>query len=565
MAEADEVSPNPFYDALLALPQAVAVFDDRRRFVAWNASFEEIYGGDGIDLRPGLSFVEHLRISIRLGRVPGAVGHEEEWVAKRLARFEAAQGHYDHQLANGRWMRVQERKLPGNWRIGIRYDITELVEREKHFRLLFDANPIPMLLIDRATLNIVAANDVATLFYGYSHEQFLRLSLKDIRLESRPGEIDDVIDRLHEPEIAAIPRIHLLASGERRIVRVGGRTIEHNGRPTILAAIFDMTAEVSLQQEVLEAQQFLVDVVDQIPMALFVKDMSKDGSYVLRNKEAERVFGRDSATLIGRNDREVLGPELADRVEQSDARALLAGSSGVEEEHASQWEDGTSHTTRVRKVPLVDRVTGAPRYVLGIAEDVTDERARQARISFMAHHDALTGLPNRFMFRERLESALVRLRGTSDLIALLIVDLDGFKQINDSFGHGAGDELLIAASRRLEACIKVSDTVARLGGDEFAVLQTPISQIGEAAWLATRLVRDLSKPFQVESGDFNISASVGIAATGADGLIVEAIMADADAALYTAKRQGRGRFRFAAPYSGGSYHKGNDEAARGKK
>jgi diguanylate cyclase (GGDEF)-like protein/PAS domain S-box-containing protein len=462
-------------------------------------------------------------------------------------------------------MRVQDRKLPGDWRVGIRYDITELVEREKHFRLLFDANPIPMLLIDQASLNFVAANDAARLFYGYTSGQFLQLGLKDIRPESRPGEIAAMIDRLHEPEIAAIPRIHLLASGERRIVRVSGRTIEHNGRATVLAASFDITAEVTLQQEVIEAQQFLVDVVDQIPMALFVKDMSKDGSYVLRNKEAERVFGRDSATLIGRTDREVLGAELADWVEQSDARALLAGSGGAEEERAGLWEDGTSHTTRVRKVPIVDRLSGAPRYVLGIAEDVTEERARQARISFMAHHDALTGLPNRFMFRERLESALARLRGTRELIALLIVDLDGFKQINDSFGHGAGDELLVAAGRRLEACVKVTDTVARLGGDEFAVLQAPISQIGEAAWLATRLVRDLSKPFHVDSGDFSISASIGIAATGADGLIVEAIMADADAALYAAKREGRSRFRFAAPYSGGLYGEGDDEAVRGKK
>jgi hypothetical protein len=148
-------------DAIEALPEAIAIFDQEDRFVLWNRQFERVYAGDGVEITSGLRFEEHLRNCLARGRVTDAVGREELWLAERLARFAAADGAYEHQLSSGRWVRVQDRSLAHGGRIGIRSDVTELVERKHSLRLLFDANPMPMLLIDRQTLGFLAVNDAA--------------------------------------------------------------------------------------------------------------------------------------------------------------------------------------------------------------------------------------------------------------------------------------------------------------------------------------------------------------------------------------------------------------------
>lgn len=534
-------------DALEALPEAVAVFDDEDRFVLWNGKFEDFFGGEGAALRRGLRFEDHLRHSLACGRIPAAAGREEAWLAERLKQFHLAEGGYDHQLADGRWVRAQDRRLPHGGRIGIRTDITQLVGSDQSSRVLFEANPTPMFLLDRQSLQMVAVNDAALEFYGYSREQFLGLTLRDIRPERQPGEIEQIIDHLHEPEIAAQPRIHLASSGEERVVRVKGRVIDYLGRPTVLAAIFDTTGQDKVEEEARRSRQFLRDVFDHIPTAVFVKDMHDGGRYVLRNKASAVVFGRPSDILIGKSDREVLGADRVGLIEQRDRELSELGVAETVDDDRIVEPDGSTRLIRVRKVGFSETAPGRYRYVLGIAEDVTAQRASEARIAFKAHHDALTELPNRFLFQDRLETALARLPGTSQLLAVLLIDLDGFKSVNDTWGHGIGDELLKAVGDRMRTSLRPSDTVARLGGDEFAVLQAPIDQLGEAAWLASRLVSQLSAPFHVAGRELRISASIGISLAPLGSTQPSGLLSQADAALYQSKREGRNRFRFADP------------------
>ena len=415
-------------DAIEALPEAVAVFDEGGRFVLWNRRFAEIYAGEGLELHGGLSFEEHLRRSVALGRVADAVGREDAWIKERLARFYSADGAHDHQLADGHWMRVQDRKLPHGGRVGIRADITDLLRME--------------------------------------------------------GEV-------------------------RR------------------------------------SREFLRTVLDHIPTAVFVKDMRDGGRYILCNRSTEAVYRRSSLGVLGATDRDILSPGEAERIADSDQAALRLGSAGTVDEEMLRQADGSERLIRTRKVAFSEDATSAPRYVLGIAEDVTEQRASEARIAFMAHHDALTELPNRYLFRDRLESALTRLQGTSELLAVLLVDLDGFKSVNDSWGHAAGDALLQAVAERMLACLRRTDTVARLGGDEFAILLAPLNQIGEAAWLATRLIGQLAASFSVGGRQLKTSASIGISIAPRGGTEPGELLSRADSALYQAKREGRNRFRFA--------------------
>jgi diguanylate cyclase (GGDEF)-like protein len=183
---------------------------------------------------------------------------------------------------------------------------------------------------------------------------------------------------------------------------------------------------------------------------------------------------------------------------------------------------------------------------LATHEDITDRRLAEATLVFMARHDALTRLPNRFMFRERLEQALERV-GRGSGCAVLCLDLDRFKLVNDTLGHPAGDALLRATAERLQACVREGDTVARLGGDEFAIVQLAAERAQDAELLATRIVAAFSVPFDIEGHLISAGTSVGVAMAPGDGTSPEKLLKNADIALYLAKTEGTSRVRFFEP------------------
>ncbi len=185
-------------------------------------------------------------------------------------------------------------------------------------------------------------------------------------------------------------------------------------------------------------------------------------------------------------------------------------------------------------------------------EAVIVERTRELKLlnedlRRKAHHDPLTMLPNRLLFNDRLDSALIHARRYGRSFALLLVDLDFFKEVNDAFGHAAGDELLVDVARRLETCVRESDTVARLGGDEFAILLSETGDAAEAENVARRTVELLGEPYLLSAGMARVSASVGMALYPAHGDSAEALLRNADVALYSVKLGGRNGWRVYAP------------------
>ena len=178
-----------------------------------------------------------------------------------------------------------------------------------------------------------------------------------------------------------------------------------------------------------------------------------------------------------------------------------------------------------------------------VHRDVTDQRKADERIRYLARHDALTGLANRVVFNEAIASECARVqRGAA--IAVLCLDLDRFKQVNDTLGHPIGDKLLQAVAERLKASVRATDTLARLGGDEFAILQVMAEQPGGASHLADRIIETISSPFEIDGHQIAIGASVGISISPGDGVEADVLMRNADLALYRAKSDGRRTFRF---------------------
>ncbi len=237
---------------------------------------------------------------------------------------------------------------------------------------------------------------------------------------------------------------------------------------------------------------------------------------------------------------------------------LTAGGSEIFRESADEifaenerrWSEGTSSVflrelTDGRAISIMHEPIASGGW-LTTYEDITERRRAEAKISHMARHDALTNLPNRVLFREHMEESLGRLRRDESL-AVLCLDLDRFKHVNDTLGHPIGDDLLQAVAVRLLGCVRESDVVARLGGDEFAVVQIGCNQPAEAAQLAARIIDVLSAPYDLKNHHVVVGASIGVAVTPTDGSDPDQLLKSADLALYRAKADGRGTYRFFEP------------------
>jgi diguanylate cyclase (GGDEF)-like protein len=184
---------------------------------------------------------------------------------------------------------------------------------------------------------------------------------------------------------------------------------------------------------------------------------------------------------------------------------------------------------------------------LATYEDATEQRSAEARIRFMAHHDALTGLPNRVLFRDHIDGALQRVREGAGGLALLCLDLDHFKSVNDTLGHPVGDALLETAGQRLQSCVREGDIVARLGGDEFAIVQALSGAPGEVEALAERITSRLKAPYELSGRRVTAGVSIGVATALESGMSADLLLRNADMALYRAKASGRGTYRFFEP------------------
>ncbi len=227
---------------------------------------------------------------------------------------------------------------------------------------------------------------------------------------------------------------------------------------------------------------------------------------------------------------------------RNEIEAHLAGRTPtLEVEFRMRHRDGSWRWVAAQGLATRD-VDGTPIRMAGSLSDLTDRHVAQERLEHEALHDTLTGLPNRTLFMDRVEQTLQRAaRESSAGCALLFLDLDGFKQVNDSLSHAVGDRLLIAFAERIAAALRPGDTVARLGGDEFTVLLEELVQPAEATIIAERILRSLRRPFEIDGNELFVGASIGVSLS-ADGLSPADLLSAADLAMYDAKRQGRGRW-----------------------
>ncbi|QQN65973.1 EAL domain-containing protein [Bradyrhizobium diazoefficiens] len=297
-----------------------------------------------------------------------------------------------------------------------------------------------------------------------------------------------------------------------------------------------------VEQDLLRTQEFLDTIVENIPIAVFAK-CAKDSRYILLNRAGEDYYGLPREQMLGRTPEEIFPADVARMVNEQDRRVVASGMPMLLEEHLLEiGVKGHDRVVNSRKMLITDG-DGDPQYLLGVIEDVTERVTTQERISHLAQHDALTDLPNRSAFNVALDERLERAQEAATSFAVLSLDLDHFKEINDVFGHPVGDMLMRAAAERLAAEADGA-FVARIGGDEFMILMPDDARREDVLSLAERLVEAIGKELEVDDYLSHVGLSVGIAVYPDDGVDAATLLANADSALYRAKREGRRRVCF---------------------
>ena len=312
----------------------------------------------------------------------------------------------------------------------------------------------------------------------------------------------------------------------------------------------EMTADlISLGAEAQRNQTFLNTVIANIPAMVLVKQ-AHDQRIVLMNHAGEQLLGVDAASAVGKTSHDLFTGERAALYDAFDRKALQSDSPVVLEEE--RFVDGHGHERVVQlKKTVLRNADGQADSILTLGHDLTEQKQAEAQIARLAHFDPLTGLANRALFTQDMERMLARAHrhkgsGHKAHLALLCLDLDRFKTVNDSYGHLAGDQLLVEVAARLKKCVRKGDVVARMGGDEFAIIQE-VERAEDAQILAGRILDAMKTPFTLMGVRAEVGISIGIALAPDDAQDMHNLLSRADLALYRVKSDGRNGWCFYQP------------------
>jgi diguanylate cyclase (GGDEF)-like protein/PAS domain S-box-containing protein len=424
-----------------------------------------------------------------------------------------------------------------------------LRESEHRYRTLFEMNPLPMWVYDPQSLRFTAVNDAAVKHYGYSREEFHRMTIADIR---PPEDVDLMLDALAKLGERVGPRLfrHRRKNGE--IIDAEITSFEFTssgGRLSRLVIAQDVTARKRAEEELRESEQRYRVLFEERKASearyrlLFERNLAGvyrttvDGQILECNDACARIFGYESREEFLRRD---AGETYFDDAERERVVQLLRDQRQLSNiEVKLRRRDGST-------VWVLENVALLEGDILeGTIIDITDRKHAQEQMEYQAYHDALTGLPNRLLFRDRITIALAHARRSGRTSAVMFLDLDQFKHVNDTLGHTIGDRLLQAIASRLVTCVRSEDTVARMGGDEFTVLLADIADRRNAAQVAQKVLEAVRHPVVIGDHELYVSTSIGIAIFGDDGDDAETLLKNADRAMYRAKELGRDNYQYA--------------------
>lgn len=430
--------------------------------------------------------------------------------------------------------------------IGTIHDITEnknlrsrLIEEEHYYKSLFENNNDAVYSFDLEG-NFLSCNAAMEETFGYSKEELLKENFKYL---VEPRSLQKTQDFFMATITTLLPQNY-----DTTGIHKNGEPIEFNitNIPIIidkkLVGVYgiakNITEKKAMEQSLLEAETKYRNIVEQSIVGVFI---AQNEVFVYANPQLDRMFGYDS--LMGLNVMENIYPE--DRATIiSQILSLSLGQSLQNISHRAIKQDGTIIICEGHYTKILHKGKIA---IVGTVLDISDRRKTEELNQYIVYHDYLTDLPNRRMFEEQLSKQLMAAQVYHKKLAVLLIDLDRFKSINDTLGHSVGDVLLKQLANKLQNCLGENQTAYRIGGDEFGIVLSEVESYSEVMSLSDRIIRIIKEEFLIDGFELNLTASIGISLSPEDGITVESLFKNADTALYFSKSQGRDQAQCYSP------------------
>jgi diguanylate cyclase (GGDEF)-like protein/PAS domain S-box-containing protein len=534
------------------------------RFFAENIPEAIVY----VDLELGCTFVNNVFLKTRgftrefaLGKFPPEVYPPEVMatlqphIDRAIAGEESA---YERLLPvgpnSGRWIRVrisprrgEDGRVVGYYVVStdineIKLAQAEIEDKERQLRQVIDSVPTPMCYVDADT-RYRYVNDAFLEYIGKPAEEVLGTTVRDLLGEERFAPLVAPLERVRAGEAVSVERLIRFADGRQRwmVVRITPR-IADGKYLGYYSTTSDIHEQKVVEQELRRTNTILSAHFDNTPLAVIEWDT--DLRIVRWSGQAETLFGWSAPEALGKRqdgwrhvyeeDAQAAARMIRDLVEGRTRHATSL--------HRNYRKDGSVIWVEWHNSALRDD-SGRLVSILSLAQDVSSRIQAEERLQYMATHDGLTALPNTVLLNDRLEAALARAHRAKRHVGVMFLDLDHFKDVNDTLGHRVGDLLLKEVSRRIRATLRQSDVLARISGDEFVVVLEDLPDEGAPERVAHKILDEVRRPFTVEGHEIHVSGSLGLALYPDDGKDAETLLKNADAAMYHAKELGRNGFR----------------------
>jgi diguanylate cyclase (GGDEF)-like protein/PAS domain S-box-containing protein len=464
------------------------------------------------------------------------------------------------QFAPGRFLTVNYGFIPPDLIIVHTEDQTERKraeearrESEEKYKMLAEKSIAGVYVVQDGKFRFINSN--AASYAGYTREELLD---REAGMLVSPEDTEKVRQNAKAMMLGEMSPPYefriITKQGETRWIMETVTSILHEGRPAILGNSMNITERKQAEETLRENRSRLADIVTFLPDATLAID--KEKRIIIWNKAIEEMTGISAAEMIGKGDYAYTipfygeaRPQLMDLVfldhEEIAARysnITREGDSLMAEAFCSALYNNKGAWIFAKASPLHDQhgnIIGA----IEIVRDITAQKQAEEKIQQMAYHDSLTGLPNRKLFSDRLAIALAQAQRNQRGVAVAMLDLDNFKNVNDTLGHDVGDLLLKAAAERLSAELRKGDTVARFGGDEFVLILPDLKGMEDAIQVAQKIVESFRKPFLIDTHQLIVTTSIGIAVYPHDGTDEGILLKNADIAMYQVKQTGRNRYQ----------------------
>jgi len=428
-------------------------------------------------------------------------------------------------------------------------DVTEKLRSQEElsrFRTALDSSIDAVYLIDYAGMRFVDANHTAQVTLGYRLDELCRMGPQDLKPdEGEPRRIQRRFEKVvkNSHKTGFIRTMHQRKDGSRLPVEVYLRAFMSEGRQLLVAVARDLTERLKAEADLRKSEQRFRVAFNQAAVGL--AHVGMDGRWLMANQKLCEIVGYTQEEMLALNYQTLTHPEDLP-VDLEIGRRMFAHEV-QEKAREKRYRHKNGYYIWVNLTSsLVRDENGEPRYYSTVVEDISRRKQMEGELLHMANHDVLTSLPNRSLLVDRITQAITYANRAGEQVAVLLIDLDRFKNINDSLGHDVGDKMITAIARKLLSQVRDVDTVARLGGDEFVILVTNVTREDAVATLAQQVLEALAQPLVIQGHELYPAGSIGVSLYPKDGADSQTLLKNADTAMYRAKDAGRNNFQFYA-------------------